>query len=354
MGDFFKGMMPKRNPNLESRKFDDEFVVLDTDTNQAHVLEGSAALVWQATEDGSRPDLPEAEVEEIVSELAERGLLAGDGLSRRTLLKVGAAGGLAVAGISSLVLPSAAMASSPNPLTFTSGGSITVLGNGVVNFTLIGGGGGAGDGSSPSPVGGSGGNGANISGTFKNAGANPLVLTVDIGGGGTGAAGSFGAGGTGGSTYEAGGAGSGSGGSVGGGGGGGASAILNAGAIVVVAGGGGGGGDRGTSGTRNGGSSSTPASSSTSSVGSPGSGDGGGGGGGTPGGAGGTSSSGGGAYGGSTFATNGVSFTVTPAATTSGTTVPSTTSTFGNGGTGGTGHGASGMQGAAWFAGQVT
>jgi hypothetical protein len=253
VGEFDKGGMPKRSPNLESRKFDDEFVVLDTETNQAHALEGSAALVWQAIEDGSQPNLPEAEVEEVVSRLVELGLVSTEGLSRRTLLKVGAAGGFALAGITSLALPAAAMAVSNSVMHITTSGQLTVPAMSTVYYTLIGGGGGGGKTSNSSGgPGGNGGQGDIISGSIYNLTSSPRTLTVEIGGGGGGGGGPSGPGGgvtvgglthssSGGTTAFNGGAGNSD-----GGGGGGASVIYDttatATAIVVAGGGGGGGG----------------------------------------------------------------------------------------------------------------
>ena len=100
MNDFDDSRLPRHNSKVESRRFDDEFVVLDTETNRVHALGGSAAIVWQALEDGRRPDLPDSEVDDVVSRLAELGLLEDDhkGLSRRTLLVAGAAAGVALDG----------------------------------------------------------------------------------------------------------------------------------------------------------------------------------------------------------------------------------------------------------------
>ena len=81
--------LPRRATEVVSSEFDGEFVVLDTRTDQAHALSGAVAEVSRAVEQGSWPDLPDAEVDEIVTELVERGLLVADGVSRRTLLQGG-------------------------------------------------------------------------------------------------------------------------------------------------------------------------------------------------------------------------------------------------------------------------
>ena len=85
--------LPRRATELVSSEFDGEFLVLDTRTENAHALSGRVAVVWRAVELGTWPDLPDNQVDEIVDELADLGLLTADGVSRRTLLKVGAAAG---------------------------------------------------------------------------------------------------------------------------------------------------------------------------------------------------------------------------------------------------------------------
>src|SRR5580693_2385108 len=67
--------LPERNPATVSRKFDDDYVVLSTTTNQAHALDGDVALLWAAAGDRTWPDLPDERIDEIVGELIESGLL---------------------------------------------------------------------------------------------------------------------------------------------------------------------------------------------------------------------------------------------------------------------------------------
>jgi len=382
--------MPERNPNLESRKFDDEFVVLDTETNQAHVLEGSAALVWQAIEDGSTVDLPDAEVDEVVSELAERGLLWTDVFSRRTLLKTGAATGLVLAGIGTIDLPSAMAQTSASPITVTTSRTVTVRGNGVVNFTIIGGGGGGGSQGSAGTGnnGGAGGQALVTCGTITNKSSSTNTFIVQIASGGTGGTADSTVG-TGGSADNEAGTltnaatkgGSGQlGSSSAGGGGGGASVIYDgtatADVIVAAGGGGGGGGGHGSPGST-GGTGIIAAALTACAAGTNGSGSGnhggpgGGGAGGGPG-SGGTGSGAGGGGGDSDNPSAGTNWTISVVADT-GTThtenqVPTslvdptsgsnTVSTnYGSGGNGATtssGIGGQGNPGAAWFAGQAS
>lgn len=178
--------LPRRATEVISNEFDGEFVVLDTRTDHAHALSGAVAMVWRAAEQGSWPDLPDAEVDEIVTELLERGLLVADGLSRRTLLKVGAAaagGTLAMGGISSLALPTAAMAASAHPLIFTEGGTIEIPPGGVIQYTILGGGGGGGGTTGDGlRSGGHGGQALPLSGSIVNSVANGRqTLAIVIG-----------------------------------------------------------------------------------------------------------------------------------------------------------------------------
>jgi len=229
--------LPRRSEGLISSEFDGEFVIVDTNTEEAHSLSGEVAQVWRQVEGGPRPDLPQERIDEIVSGLVELGLLESGGVSRRTLLKVGAAGGVgvALAGVISTPLVSVASAAS---LSFTfpdaSNGQTyyaEVPAGQTFNYTLNGGGGGGGEG-----AGSTGGRATQIYGTIKNnTGAN-RVLWFNVG---------FGAkGGNNGGAQGAGFGAGGNGNSGGGGGGGGTtiSAGSNGETILVVAGGGAGGG----------------------------------------------------------------------------------------------------------------
>jgi hypothetical protein len=149
--------LPERNPNMISREFNNEFVVLDPEGTKAHNLQGPAAQVWSATADGTWPQLPDEQVEVIVEDLVVLGLLvAPGGFSRRSLLKAGTAGGLLV-GIATIALPSAAAAAS-TVLTYPANGTtLKVPANTSVFFTLVGAGGAGGTGASAGNNGGDGG-----------------------------------------------------------------------------------------------------------------------------------------------------------------------------------------------------
>ena len=301
-------VLPSCSPNVTSSELDGEFVVINPQTEQAHALNGDVAIVWRAALDGAWPDLPAERVEEIVDGLTTTGLLVADGYTRRTVLRAGAAGSaLAIAGMTTMALPSvAAAASKVIIITNQGGGSISIPAGATTTYTLVGGGGASGgSGGKPSGI---GGNGEVVSGTITNNGATALTLYVIVGFGGTGGLSTghgTAAGGTsnippgGGSFTSPGGAG-GSGTQVSSGGGGGASAIIDpAGDVLVVAGGGGGGGgaDSGTPGDNA--SAAVPALGTVTTGGAGGStntgssGAGGGGGGGAPGASGGTNHVGG-------------------------------------------------------------
>lgn len=234
--------VPPRAEHVVSRELDGEFVVLDAGTDRAHHLHGDVAEVWRAAGEGGSVDLPPARLAEIVDELDDLGLLEtpSDPRSRRSLLRAGAAGGaaLAVAGIQTIVLPTAAFAAS-NDLPFANATPGTYTFNvpyyvNSVTFTLRGAGGGG--------AGRVGGGGALINGTitFPTRTSGLTAVTVVVGSGG--ASGASGTGGTG--------FGNGGNGGNGAGGGGGASAIVIDGVPVVVAAGGGGSGSSDTNANR--------------------------------------------------------------------------------------------------------
>ena len=166
--------LPQPHKDVVSRRFDDEYVVLDTRDNRAHALDGDVARLWAAVEACTWPDLPERRIDEIVAVLTEQGLLeaASDsvddevdfaaGISRRTLIKVGAVTGVALTGITSLALPAAALAASEIPNFKVSGSTsvgttttdtFTIAAGTTLYVTIVAGGGGGGSG------GGAGGNG---------------------------------------------------------------------------------------------------------------------------------------------------------------------------------------------------
>lgn len=136
----------KRNPRLMSEAIGEEFVVLDPDTYEAHGLSGPVAAVWRAAGDGIWPELPDDQLDQIVAELTDRGLLlTPSGVSRRTLIRAGAVGGatVALAGLTTVPIASAAGAASTLVMfTTAAGGTLNIPANTTVNFTLIGGGGG--------------------------------------------------------------------------------------------------------------------------------------------------------------------------------------------------------------------
>lgn len=241
--------LPACSDAVVSTEVDGDFVVVDTETHEAHALEGDVATVWRAVQTGTVPDLPRERTQEILDALAARGLLAPeeDGLSRRSVLKAGAAA-FALTGLTSIALPAGALAATSHQIT-TDNTTITLRAGQTTTFTLVGGGGGGG---SQYP----GGAGGSVTGTIQNPMANgDLTLTIRIGGGGGDSNVVSPVGGSGG--FAAGGAGGGG----GGGGGGAASAIELSGTPLVVAGGGGGGGFLSAGGTPSGaGTALTPGS----------------------------------------------------------------------------------------------
>ncbi len=263
--------LPGRSPEVISSEFDGEFVAVNTGTGEAHALSGDVATVWRSVQDGSVPELSGDRVDEIVAELTVLGLLDADGVSRRTLLKAGAAGGatLALAGITTMALPAAAMAGSSR-ITFSTPGSdpLVVPPGATFTYTICGAGGGGGGAVCTSDHhGANGGAGASITGTITNNTGEKQTLTVVVGCGGCGGL-DGGSASPGKSGFSAGGAG-GCGSSpsseyAGGGAGGGASAILAGTTAIVVAGAGAGGGgaDQAGGGTSNGAGGLTTSSAS--------------------------------------------------------------------------------------------
>ena len=114
---------PQRRRELLHRRVGDRVVVLDTETNLAMALEPSVAAVWTALEGTADPEvvaeqtgLTPEEVEGSLVALSAAGLLEPldsserSMISRRAVLGVGA--GASAALISSVLLPTPAMASS--------------------------------------------------------------------------------------------------------------------------------------------------------------------------------------------------------------------------------------------------
>lgn len=237
--------LPRRAACAVSRELDGEFIVLNTETDEAHHLNGDAAAVWEALETRQHLDFPLEQLSRILAHLGERGLLASGDRSRRSLLRAGtvASASVAVAGIQTLILPQAAWAGS-NDLTFTAidSGSFTFHIGHYVNsviVTLYGGSGGGGL-STSSAAGGSGGTGGAIVVrlTLPSGRTASTEFTGVIGASGkAGGTSAISAGG-----YRVGGA------NANGGGGGGSSALYLPGTStpLIAAGGGGGGGSAGT------------------------------------------------------------------------------------------------------------
>ena len=126
-----------RSKGLVVQKLEGEVLVYDTEKQQAHCLNGTAALIWEQC-DGTRTvkelagllrgDVTEREREELVwialEELNRSNLLeeplarpsAMSGLSRRQMLKAaGVAAMIAVPVVSTIVAPKAAQASTCLP-----------------------------------------------------------------------------------------------------------------------------------------------------------------------------------------------------------------------------------------------
>jgi hypothetical protein len=112
-----------REEGLLVEAVDDELLIFDLETNNAHALNSPAASVWRAC-DGTRGvkelqsecGLSEDELRLALDQLRERGLLADEpGLSRRAMLRnvtVAGAAGVALPMIRSIAAPTPAMAQS--------------------------------------------------------------------------------------------------------------------------------------------------------------------------------------------------------------------------------------------------
>ena len=112
-----------RVEGLLVEEVDDELLIFDLETNNAHALNPPAARVWRAC-DGTRGlkelesacGLSEKALRLALDQLRERGLLADEpGLSRRAMLRnvtVAGAAGVALPMIRSIAAPTPAMAQS--------------------------------------------------------------------------------------------------------------------------------------------------------------------------------------------------------------------------------------------------
>ncbi len=246
--------LPHLSPGAVGRRLGAEVVVLDPDGRHVHALTGDVAAVWCALEDRVWPELSAARIESALAALRAHGLVGplgpdaserAEGISRRRLMAVGAGAGLAAAGITSLALPSLAMATSTKSGYSTEGSTpltITISAGATAYVRMVGGGGGG------AYNGSAGGGATTLYVSILNTGASAVTVYGWPGSAGTGGA-SLIVGGAGGvvaakaqETYYSGGNGGGA------GGGGGAATLLTTGSapgsapFVVAAGGGGGGG----------------------------------------------------------------------------------------------------------------
>jgi hypothetical protein len=106
--------LPTIAANVTSRDLGDEFVVLNTTTQEAHALQGQVAVVWRSVCEDTNPRLPEEQVKDAVQALLDLGLLIPPaGMSRRSMFKTG--GAIAAVGIITIGLPEVAAASSNGP-----------------------------------------------------------------------------------------------------------------------------------------------------------------------------------------------------------------------------------------------
>ena len=128
--------LPQRNPAVLSREVDGEFVVVDEAANAAHQLTGPVAEVWRAIEGGSAPALLEEQVDQIVAELLQRGLVVEPrGMTRRTMLqRTGVV--VAATGLSTIALPAAVAHASTNVGTTLTLATTTTTPAQGGNFTL--------------------------------------------------------------------------------------------------------------------------------------------------------------------------------------------------------------------------
>jgi hypothetical protein len=256
--------LPAPAEGVVSRELGEEFVVLSTARNEAHSLSGPSAVVWRSVRDGTRPALPDEDVNTAVEALLDLGLLARPvGLSRRRVLQGGVV--VTAVGISTIALPSVAAAASGNQSYGTRGsGAVVEIEQGPATLilpvnarsivvTLVGAPGGAGGAGNGGAVLSAFGDGTEVTWTLSGQTlTSALTLAYTLGEpGGPGALLTAGTGGTGFNAGASGGVGGtiGAHTSGGGGGGGGSTGVTASGAFAgaVIAGGGGGGGGAGSS-----------------------------------------------------------------------------------------------------------
>ena len=103
-----KTILPRKAQGLHVQELDGEFVVVDSATQQAHALSGTAAALWTGIDAGRWPEASDEDLDLAVAELQTLGLIESAGLSRRNLMRGGT---IAVAGaVITIGLPSVAMA----------------------------------------------------------------------------------------------------------------------------------------------------------------------------------------------------------------------------------------------------
>ncbi len=244
---------PTRAQGVSSRAVGEGFVVIEPVSQTAHSLEGLPAAVWRSLEDGTTPAASADEVDEVLAQLTELGLLKvpTTAFSRRSVLKKS---GIAVAGagIATIALPPSIAAASPG---FNFAGGKTTPGPIFVqvpanptatqrdlSLTLTAGSGGPGA-TGGATAGGSGGGSSTFSLTIRQPGNGAAFTLLGYVGQGGRSAGNGGAGGTSGGSYPSAGGNGGASGNQDSGGGGSATYVTDsAGLLLAVAAAGGGGG----------------------------------------------------------------------------------------------------------------
>ncbi|MCW2525834.1 MAG: hypothetical protein JWM76_694, partial [Pseudonocardiales bacterium] len=168
--------LPTRAAGLLEQRVGNDYVVVEPTTRIAYSLSGLPAEVWEATNgmSGSRYQgrASSGELNDIIANLTECGLLAPNGVPRRVVLRVG--GVASMAGLVALALPSPADAASDSPggaLTLECGSNTITVGSSAqtrqVFFSITGGGGnGGGWNRSSATSGGAGGNAGVVSGSL--------------------------------------------------------------------------------------------------------------------------------------------------------------------------------------------
>jgi hypothetical protein len=125
--------LPESADGVVSRDLGGEYVVLNTATEEAHALQGPAAVVWRSVCDGTSPELPDEQVEEAVQALETLGLLLPPaGMTRRSMLKTGGVIAATGIGIVTIGLPEVAAASSQGTQAITLAPTSGIVGSTVL------------------------------------------------------------------------------------------------------------------------------------------------------------------------------------------------------------------------------